>query len=117
MFYDNEDFEGYFVYQYQHLDDLRAVLKPAEVFGDTGQFYDGDERSVEERVEEVKQLFLKKGWEGDGEIGLIWLPPFVDIGIEDTHGTYIWHVKQGNNGMSWLASPVELDFKRLMDQN
>ena len=69
------------------------------------------------RVAAVKQRFLQEGWEGDGEIGLIWIPPFVDIGLEDTHGTYVWHVKQQNNGISWLLSPVKLGFKRIEKQN
>jgi hypothetical protein len=115
MFYESdvENVKNYFVYQYQHLDDLSAVLKPTEVFGST----DEDKKLVDEIVEEIKRLFLRNGWEGDGDIGLIWLPPFIDVGIEDTFGTNIWHVKQLNNGTSWLASPVELNFKRLLEQN
>jgi hypothetical protein len=48
---------------------------------------------------------------------VIWLPPFLDIGSEDTWGTYVWHVKQRNNGISFLLSAESLDFVRLKDQN
>jgi hypothetical protein len=106
MFHDIEKVKNYFVYQYQHLDVLAGILTPSEVYRNFGE--------LDELVKEVKKLLLKNGWEGDGEISLIWLPPFIDVGIEDTFGTYIWHVKQDNNGISWLASPVELNFERLM---
>jgi hypothetical protein len=116
MFHDIENVKNHFVYQYQHLDDLTGILAPTEVYRNFGDFI-SKEIEVDELVEEVKKLLLKNGWEGDGDIGLIWLPPFIDVGIEDTLGTYIWHVKQKNNGISWLASPVELNFERLMAQN
>lgn len=41
----------------------------------------------------------------------------LDVGVEDTWGTYVWHVKQSNNGTSWLASETSLDFRRLRQQN
>jgi len=70
-----------------------------------------------EVVRKVKERLLKEGWEGDGELELLWLPPFLDAGVQDTYGVCIWHVKQGNNGTSWLASPVPLPFERLLEQN
>jgi hypothetical protein len=39
------------------------------------------------------------------------------VGIEDTWGTYVWHVKQSNNGTSWIASRSPLEFARLKSQN
>jgi hypothetical protein len=116
MSQDIENVKNFFVYQYQHLDDLTGILTPTEVYRNLGDLI-GEDIEVDDLVKEVKKLLLKNGWEGDGEIGLIWLPPFVDVGIEDTFGIYIWHVKQKNNGISWLASPVELNFDRLMAYN
>jgi hypothetical protein len=69
-------------------------------------------------VEAVKERFKKAGWEGDGSIGILWLPPFVGIGIEDTWGCYLWHVKQSNNGLSWIGGDDDLlKLDRLRDQN
>ncbi|OWK38736.1 hypothetical protein [Fimbriiglobus ruber] len=100
---------SYQVYQYAHLDDLRFMPDAEEVLA-----------TVENRVEilnAIRDVLLGGGWEGDGVIQMMWLPPFVGAGIEDTHGTFIWHVKQSNNGTSWLASPVELPFESLRAQN
>ena len=60
-------------------------------------------------LEKVKAAFLKSGWEGDGEIGVVWLPPFLYIPTPDKitsdvlEGTFVWHVKQRNNGISFLG--------------
>jgi hypothetical protein len=110
--------EGWHIYSYCFLDDLTFIHKPTPVneeWRNNSPFPEID--NLDEVIASVKQRFLKEGWEGDGEIGIIWLPPFVDIGIENTLGTYIWHVKQENNGISWLLSPVKLDFKRIERQN
>ncbi|MBW9317315.1 hypothetical protein, partial [Bacillus subtilis] len=97
-----------FVYEYQHLDDL-SFIKPIEE-----HFKDNPNK---EFIDELKQLFRSCGWEGDGRLGVIWLPPFVEIGHEDTWGNYIYHVKQSNNGISFLASSNPLPFARLLSQN
>lgn len=44
---------------------------------------------------------------------MLWLPPFVGAGEKDNFGCYVLHVKQRNDGISWLASPVTLPFHRL----
>ena len=79
------------VEQYQFIDNLRHIIVPKEL---------GD--NYENKIEDVKQAFLKNGWEGDGEIGLIWIPPFIEDN-GDTFGEYVWHVKQNNNGISFLG--------------
>lgn len=82
------------VEQYQFIDNLAHIIPPEQVFDD-------DERlSLLAKVEEA---FKDAGWEGDGDIGLIWLPPFANDICEDTFGRYIWHVKQDNNGISFLG--------------
>jgi hypothetical protein len=102
---------GYYVYTYTFLDDLSFIRSPEDVFE-----YEEHEK-IEGFVQEVRRRFLESGWEGDGEIGIIWFPPFVDVGPEDTYGTYIWHVKQSNNGISFIASEYPIDFERLRLHN
>ena len=63
--------------EYQFLDDLSFVRPPKEVF---------DENSDSELatyMDAVRQRLSEAGWEGDGDLEIIWFPPFVDIGIED----------------------------------
>lgn len=103
--------KGYHVYQYTFLDDLSFIKKPSEVF------HDSSRENLNSILHKVKEVFLSAGWEGDGTIGLIWLPPFVDTGYEDTWGNYIWHVKQRNDGISFIASEFPLQFERLLEQN
>ncbi|HEY7157929.1 MAG TPA: hypothetical protein VH575_28485 [Gemmataceae bacterium] len=102
---------GYYVYEYTFLDDLQFIKPPGDVFAFE------DPVRLNQVTEAVKKKFLDAGWEGDGDIGILWLPPFVDAGVEDTWGTYIWHVKQSNNGISFLASSYPLEFARLAEQN
>jgi len=56
-------------------------------------------------------MFLDAGWAGDGRIELMWIPPFMLEGRQIaafTLGVTIWHVKQFEDGTSWLLSPIEL---------
>lgn len=90
---------------YQFIDNLNHVISPKDVY---------DEIQYENLVNKVKQAFEEAGWEGDGEIGLIWLPPFVLENGNDTCGRYVWHVKQDNNGISFLGyieNEVEQEIK------
>jgi hypothetical protein len=108
---DFETTQKLFVYHYEHLDDLSFVRRPEDVYGGFDPEELGHQKST------VRAALLSAGWEGDGELGLIWLPPFVDVGVEDISGTYLWHVKQSNNGTSWIASGCRLPFRRLEEQN
>jgi hypothetical protein len=103
--------QGYYLYAYTFLDDLQFIRSPEEVF------VDDDASRLNDVIEAVKKRFRDGGWEGDGDVGILWLPPFVDAGVEDTWGTYVWHVKQSNNGISFLASSHPLEFRRLAGQN
>jgi hypothetical protein len=100
---------NYRVYEYQHLDELRFMPLATEVLQAVP--------NANEIIEAVREVLGRAGWEGDGDLQMMWLPPFVGAGVEDTHGAFIWHVKQSNDGTSWLASPVELPFDRLREQN
>jgi hypothetical protein len=106
------EIESYSVCEYQHLDDLRFIHRPETVFEDENP------ADVRLAVNAIRDRFLAAGWEGDGEIGIIWFPPFLDFALGDTWGDYIWHVKQLNNGTSFLAGPINLrQFKRVDEQN
>lgn len=100
--------DDYEVYQYQHIDCLELMPSAEAVL-----------QSVFNRREvlrAVSKRFLSSGWEGDGEIQIMWIPPFMGAGAEDTWGFTVWFVKQSNNGTAFLASPVKLPFSRLLGQ-
>ncbi|TCQ17469.1 hypothetical protein [Rhizobium sp. PP-CC-3G-465] len=108
MFENIEGIKNYHVYQYQHLDDLSFMKNADEVFSNVYSRSDGKAWEAA-----IADLFRKNGWEGDGDIKIIWFPPFVPIAPEDTWGSYVWVVKQSNNGTAFIASEYELPFKRL----
>ncbi|BEH16490.1 hypothetical protein MAALD49_38580 [Marinobacter shengliensis] len=97
------------VYEYSHVDELSYMPRADDMIGHVEGF--------DEALKKVKEKFRRAGWEGDGAIRLMWLPPFVGAGIEDTWGLGIWFVKQSNNGTAFMASPVPLPFSRLLEQN
>ncbi|MCX6644914.1 MAG: hypothetical protein NTY09_00935 [bacterium] len=101
--------DEYHIYQYTFLDDLSFSKKPEDVYKDGSDLKD--------EIHRVSNAFLQAGWEGDGEICVIWVPPFVDLGIEDTLGRYLWHVKQKNNGISFIASDRPLEYGPLTQHN
>lgn len=54
------------------------------------------------------------GWAGDGEVRLMWVPPFMlnnQDGLNPYMGVTVWHVKQEEDGLSWILSPIELPIK------
>ena len=53
----------------------------------------------------------------DGKINILWIPPFLDESEDPSYGSIVWHVKQKNNGISWLAVPKVLTSSRIVDQN
>jgi len=108
---DPEGVKDFFTYSYEHLDDISFMKAPEAVFEDEPL----GSRAV--LKEAVGARLREAGWEGDGQLEVFWLPPFADVGIEDTWGTYVWCVKQDNNGTSWLACKYALSFKRLAFQN
>lgn len=97
----------YFVYEYHHVDDLGFLRRPEDV----------DPMIGLAKQAEIEELFRQHGWEGDGQVSILWFPPFVSVGPENTWGTYVWFVKQSNNGTAFMASEYELPFPRLYAQN
>lgn len=97
--------KDFYVYEYEHIDVLDFMLSSDAVLCK----YDG----YNEMIKEIKNRLLEKGWEGDGEIQLLWFPPFCNLPYEDTYGVVTWIVKQENNGTSFICSPFELNYKSL----
>lgn len=95
-------------YQYHHLDFLSLAPPIEEAISASPQ--------RDALIRALKKKFQQAGWEGDGELRVLWLPPFVGAGMEDTWGQVVYLVKQFNNGTSFLASPVPLPFGRLLAQ-
>lgn len=116
MLPDPELVKGMYVYEFTFLDDLSFIATPKQ-YSNSRFFSNYTEEEVKAVVDAVREKFLASGWEGDGDIGVIWLPPFVDFGIEDTWGNYLWHVKQSNNGISFLLSEHPLYFSRIKEHN
>ena len=90
----------YHVYSYNHIDDLNYIVKAEDAL---------DKAKINKDLPSVKEHFRKKGWEGDGQIGLMWIPPLVSESA-GTSGFFAWHVKQENNGTSFIASPISLRY-------
>ena len=92
-------------YAYEYLDNIAFMPSARESFR---AWSDGTQI-----IAKVEEKFRSLGWEGDGKMQLLWLPPFAGAGPHDNLGCYVLHVKQQNDGISWLASPHVLPFHRL----
>ncbi|MEO6278696.1 hypothetical protein [Roseateles sp.] len=101
--YAAEALRSFFIYGFEWIDNLLFLQDP-EVFvgADAGKYLDI-----------AKERFLEFGWEGDGVIQLLWLPPFVfPVGLNvPPEGVALWHVKQEEDGVSYLLSPIPLPFE------
>jgi hypothetical protein len=90
-----KDFNDYRVYSYEWIDRL-------------DDFSDAEEELKSWPLRYVffarfKDRFSQAGWAGDGKLQLLWLPPFVSV-VAPTNGFYVLHVKQRDDGISWIAS-------------
>jgi len=99
--YSSEAMASFPVYAFEWIDNLHFVMAPERFLPDPAA-----------HVAAARAAFLQAGWDGDGEIGLLWIPPFVfPVASRPSWlGVTIWHVKQLEDGISWLLSPVELPF-------
>jgi hypothetical protein len=100
-----------YIYTYQHVDELAFVHSPAQVQAD---IYGAE--GIVDLVPSIASLFRNEGWEGDGKIGLIWIPPFI-MDDRGTAGVFVWFVKQGNNGTAFIGSSIPLPFRPIQEQN
>ncbi len=104
--YSVEAVAGFHLYGYEWIDNLHFLLSPARVIADTAR------RGKLETA--VKSRFMNEAhWEGTGRLSLLWLPPFVfPLGLRvPPEGVIVWHVKQHEDGISCLLSPVPLPFE------
>lgn len=107
--FDNPDIiNDFFVYEYQHIDEFAFMPLATDMLSHHPRF--------DKVLEKVKYRLKSEGWAGDGQVRLLWFPPFIGAGVEDTWGVGTWFVKQRNNGTAWIASPVPLPFARLLEQ-
>lgn len=90
--------KDFHLYAYEWIDNLNFTINPSDVLTGAAEY-----------IDIAKKRFLEEGWHGDGEVELMWIPPFMfkDNGY---HGIIIWHVKQESDGISWILSPVELPY-------
>lgn len=94
------------LYGYEWIDNLHFLLPPARVISD-----DCRREALEAAV---RQRFSDEGeWEGTGKLSLLWLPPFVfPLSLRTPpEGVIVWHVKQHEDGLSFLLSPIPLPFE------
>lgn len=104
---DPASIQSYYVYTYEHIDILNFLPVAETLLGKYAGF--------SSLLYQFKQLFRLNGWEGDGDIRLMWFPPFLKIGAEDTWGTLAWFVKQTRNGTAFIASPAPIPYLSLPD--
>jgi hypothetical protein len=103
--YDADAVASMEVYTFEYIDNLHFLLPPPVVIRDA--------KRCGRLCEAVSRRFKEEGWEGTGRLSLLWLPKFVfphasDCGYE---GVILWHVKQHEDGISWLLSPLDLPFE------
>lgn len=108
--------ESYHVVDYHHIDDNRCFHPLARDIQDAPfeSLAPGENQKREEDLRiELANLFRLAGWEGDGTIECFFVPPcFSSHGDDgDTSCITIYHVKQSNNGTSWLAIPNGFKFR------
>lgn len=102
---------GLFVYTYRHDDDRQGWIPLASFSFDSTS---GPQKEVPSAalIEKVTTTFKECGWEGDGELGAMMVPPFFSSDGQ-THWFPIFHVKQSHRGTSWIASEHELSTENL----
>nr|WP_294782159.1 hypothetical protein [uncultured Flavobacterium sp.] len=100
--YQPEELENFYLYIFEWIDNLHFALDP-HIFLDNADDY----------IKKAEKLFKKAQWKGDGTIQLIWIPPFMfcDLGFGSmAQGFVVWHVKQVEDGISFILSPERLQF-------
>lgn len=121
--YTPEEIKTFFTYYYEWIDELSYTKRLDQLL-----------TNYQKYEIEVKNKFLSAGWTGEGEINTIWIPPFLIAKIAKdgeeaflrrfnddkvlgrltrspnswTRGLILWHVKQKEDGISFICSPIEL---------
>jgi hypothetical protein len=92
-------------YAYEHLDDLAFMPTARQALAAWPH--------AGVVIAAVEEKFRSLGWVGDGEMQVMWFPPFAGVAPKNTFGAYALHVKQSDDGISWIACPYTLPFHRL----
>ena len=98
--YPPEELRKFHLTAFEWIDNLHFTLRPEDCLADASEY-----------IRIAKEIFLADHWHGDGDIQLMWIPPFMlPYGLVEhhSHGMVIWHVKQLEDGTSWLLSPAPL---------
>lgn len=98
--YKPEELNSFELYVYEWIDNLNFALDPHLFL-----------TNAEEYITLVKKIFKKANWQGDGNIELMWIPPFIVSDYvfgESALGFVVWHVKQEEDGTSWILSPQKI---------
>jgi hypothetical protein len=77
---------NYYIYSYEYMDDLSFMPSAHDAF--TGW------EEGEALIARVEEKFKDMGCQGDGEMQVMWLPPFVGAAEENNYGCYVLHYKQ-----------------------
>lgn len=106
--YSASDIPAFHLYSWEWIDNLHFMLPPSRLIE--------DEARRTQLEEAVRQRFLDEAeWQGTGNLSLLWLPPFVFPFSSQVQpeGVIVWHVKQHEDGISCLLSPIALPFEEL----
>ena len=106
LIYSAAEIPSFHLYGYEWIDNLHFMLSPSDVVGDASR-----RTALEEAVR--RRFRDEAGWEGTGRLSLLWLPSFVfplRSGVS-SDGVIVWHVKQHEDGISCLLSPIPLPFE------
>lgn len=99
--YQPDELRSFNLFTHEWIDNLNFTFNPQDFLPNADSY-----------IQVAKELFRNAGWNGDGEIQLIWVPPFMlSSGFtlnEEALGMIIWHVKQEEDGISWLLSPKKI---------
>lgn len=94
--------EDYQIYEYTYIDDF-SCIRPLKILTSVFDQPIIEKDKFTQMIVALQTAFLNAGWEGDGEINVIPVPPFLIQGRQDGWCEYVFHVKQANNGISYLA--------------
>ena len=100
--YDAQSLRSFFVYGFEWIDNFHFLRSPEAFLGERAP----------EFIAVAEARFAEAGWDGDGEVNLLWLAPFVfplELNVPP-EGIAVWHVKQVEDGVSYLLSPITLPF-------
>ena len=102
--YPAERLHEFYSYGFEHIDNRLFCISAEKLLGT---------RTSQNYIQIAKSRFSDMGWNGEGEVELLWLPSFVfpfEFNVPPI-GVVIWHVKQSEDGISYLLSPVKLPFE------